>query len=126
MNVLGLLKSNIEAVRHKAAQWAKSAPIEEVLKHVPGAVFGQTVGPTEVDQKQRAKRILTKIRARVSEVDAKRIRTELQGLKPKTEAYSEKRDSLSRSLGYTRRQVGAAATGIERAAKRKKAQPKKK
>lgn len=124
--MLGLLRAQIDSVRAKAGVWVKSAPIEEVLKHIPGQVFGQTVEPTIPDQKEKMKRILKKVRARVSAVDAKRIRTDLAGLKPNTPAYFEKRDGLSRLLGYTKRQVGSTASGLVRAAKRKKTLAKKK
>lgn len=112
-----------EKMRAMVAAWAKTATVEQMAE-LPEAIFfpntGSVPAASASPAKQRNSRIRKRARGRVSQEDAKIIRTRLAGFSPGSAAYETQRNNLARELKYSCRQVSAAATGLERAAKRKK------
>lgn len=75
---------------------------------------------------KKRSRIRKHARTLMTRADADLVRGKLRGIKNGSTEYYKARDETARETGFSRRQIGSAMTGLERAALRKKRKKSKK
>lgn len=114
------LKASLDRLKASAVTYIQNASLEQ-LAELPERIFG---GESDVivapNGGSTRRRIPTKPRRLMTRQEADEVRNLLSGLTKNSREYAEARDHVAREKGFTRRQIGSAVSGLDRAEKRKK------
>lgn len=100
----------LESLRSRLVAWTKTATLEQ-LGELPSEIFEGGSGGNGNGHRRRLPR---KVRRPITRAEADEIRLELKKYEG-TPEYFENRDRICRDRGFTRRQLGAVVSGLERA-----------
>lgn len=106
-----MAKTYAELIRKTVVQWAKTAPIVELVTMLPDSVWDNKMPDTRRKRKAAANtqgpssRVIKKINHEVSKEESEEISKCLCSLRPGTNEYVEARDKLCKKFRLTVRQV---------------------
>ena len=120
----------LEKLRAQVIAWVNVATLDQIGS-LPSEVLEFSTTEARPNSKvdvpsSRRRRIPKKMQKPMTRTDADMIREAMSGLDKSSIAYRKKQDDLCREHGFCRRQIGAAVSGLHRAAKRVATQKKSK
>lgn len=109
----------------RAKDWLEKATVEE-LDRLPDEAFGlESQIEVGLVTNGKRRRLPKNMHQPLTRDEADIVRIEMKGLVRRTREYIEKQKELGLRFGASRRQIGAAASGLARAAKRRRQGRKK-
>lgn len=108
----------LEFLRTRVVTWVQNATMEQLGK-LPGEIFGTTATIVNANG-SKSGRIRKHTRKAMTRADGDTVRLKLESFERNSPKYFKERDRIAREMGFSRRQIAAAVSGLERAAKRKK------
>ncbi len=118
-NLLNGLRAKLVAF----AQTATMADLERLPEDIffsPAKKVAAVVKPAETGngEKKRRMRLRKHTQKHMTRHDGDSVRAALAEFEKDSEAYLKARDKIAREMGFSRRQIAAAANGLERAKRR--------
>ena len=118
----------LDGLRAKLVAFAQSATMAD-LERLPEDIFFSPTKKMAVvvesadagnGEKRKRLRLRKHTQRHMTREDADSVRAALAEFDKDSEAYLKARDKIAREMGFSRRQIAAAANGLERAKRRKR------